>query len=279
MKACLVAICLCFVLCGIAVADAPAKVTLDAKAMAIKDAADSISKQAGVPIVLDPKATGTVTTSLKGADLTQALDVVTKANNLTWKKLDFARKADAKVTLDQLKSGILALANMQLVGLSVEDPATKTSTVFAKDVPAATEAPKPALPEGYAWTTVYVVLAAEPKADDAAAGKDKVAKLAANAAKQMADVASLTPEERKQYYSDFMAAQMKMAPEARQSMLRDQMQAVFGMDQQSRDQFRQDMRAVFSQMPHGAFGGGGGGQRGQGQNQGGQAHGGRNRGN
>jgi hypothetical protein len=271
MKVCMCAIILCFLLTGIAVAQGPAKVTLDAKAMTIKDATDEIAKQSQTAIVLDPKAKGTVTASLNGAELSQALDVVTKSNNLTWKKLEFARKADSKVTLDQLKSGILALASLELVGLSVEDPATKTGAVFAKDIPSAPDTPKLPLPEGYTWTTVYVVLAPEPAADTTAAGKDKVASLANNAAKQMSDVVSLTPEERKQYFTDYMSAQMKMAPEARQSMLRDQMQAVMGMDQQSRDQFRNDMRAVFSNMPHGAMGGGGQGQnhgQGQGQNHG-----------
>lgn len=267
MKVCMCAIILCFLLTGIAVAQAPAKVTLDAKAMAIKDATDEIARQSGTAIVLDPKAKGTVTASLNGAEMSQALDVVTKANNLTWKKLEFARKTDSKVTLDQLKSGILALASMELVGLSVEDPATKTGAVFAKDIPSAPDTPKLPLPEGYTWTTVYVVLAPEPAADPAAAaGKDKVASLATNGVKQMSDVANLNPEERKQYFANVMSAQMKMAPESRQGMLRDQMSAVMGMDQQSRDQFRQDMRAVFSHMPHGATGGGR--TQGQGQNRG-----------
>jgi len=262
----------CFVHAGSAAVDAPGKVTLKADAMAVKDAADEIAKQAGVPIVVDPNAKGTITTSLTDADLAQALDVVTKPNNLTWKKLEFARKTDAKVTLDQLKSSIVALASMELVGLAVEDPATKTGAIFAKDIPAGTDLPKPALPEGYAWTTVYVVLAPEPKTDESAASKDKVSALAQTAAKQMAAIAALSPEERKQFFADYMAAQMKLAPEARQAMLRDQIQAVMSMDQQARDQFRADMRAVFSNMPRGSFGGPGG-DRPQGQGQSGRRRG------
>lgn len=267
MKAAALALLICFVFAAAAAADAPAKVTLKADAMAIKDAADEIAKQAAVPIVVDPRAKGTITTSLTDADLSQALDVITKPNNLTWKKLEFARKADAKVTLDQLKSGIVALASMELLGLAVQDPTTGTGALFAKDIPAGTEVPKPALPEGYSWTTVYVVLAPEPKADESAASKDKVSSLAQTAAKQMAEIAALSPEERKQFFADYMAAQMKLAPEARQAMLRDQIQAVMSMDQQARDQFRADMRAVFSSMPRGSFGGPGGG-RPQGQSQG-----------
>ena len=256
MKTLVCAIILCFLLTGIAVAQAPAKVTLEAKAMAIKDATDEVARQAGAAIVLDPKAKGTVTANLSGADLSQALDVIAKSNSLTWKKLQFARKEDSKVTLDQLKSGILALASMPLMGLSVEDPSTKTGAVFAKDIPSSPDTSKLSLPEGYTWTTVYVILAPEPVAAAASTDKDKLGALSQTGAKQMADVASLTPEERKQYFQNVMSEQMKFTPEVRQALLRDQMQAVMGMDQQSRDQWRQDMRAVF------------GGMRGQGQGQG-----------
>ncbi len=59
MKALVCSIVLCVLLAGAAMAaDAPGKVTLDAKAMAIKDATDQVSKLAGVSIVLDPAANG-----------------------------------------------------------------------------------------------------------------------------------------------------------------------------------------------------------------------------
>jgi len=263
MKALVCAIVLCFVLTSVVVANAPNKVTLDAKAMTIKDATDEVARQSGASIVLDPKAKGTVTANLSEADLGQVLDVITKGNGLTWKKLEFARKTDTKVTLDQLKSGILALASMQLVGLSVEDPATKTNTVFAKDIPAAPEAVKPSLPEGYAWNTVYVVLAPEPVA---APSTDKLADLTKAGTQQLVDVANLTTEERQQYFQSYWMQQMKMTPEARQGMLRDQMQAMRALGPQYTDQFRQDMHSVFGGMR------GQGGSRPQSQGQGGHGN-------
>lgn len=271
MKALVCAIVLCFVLTGIVVAaDAPNKVTLDAKAMTVKDATDQVAKLSGASIVLDPAAKGTVTASLSDADLSQVLDVITKSNNLTWKKLDFARKEDSKVTLDQLKSGILALASMQLVGLSVEDPATKTSTVFARDVPVAPEPAKPALPEGYSWSTVYVVLAAAPVVTPSTdKDKDKLASLTKAGAQQIVDVANLTPEQRQQYFQNQWQQQMSMTPEARQAMIRDQMAAMRNLDPAARDQLRQDFRSVFGgQHGPGLLGGQGQGQGGHG-NQGG----------
>lgn len=263
MKALVCALILCFVLAGaVAAADAPGKVTLDAKAMTIKDAADQVAKQAGVTVVLDPAAKGTVTANMNEADLSQVLDVIAKPNKMTWKKLEFARKEDSKISLEELKSGILALASMQLVGLSVEDPATKTSTVFAKDVPAAPQLAKPALPEGYSWSTVYVMLAPEAVVAKSA-DKDKLAELTKNGTQQIMDVASLSTEERKQYYQTQWLQQMKMTPEARQNMLRDQMQAMRDLDPQYRDQLRQDFRSAFG---HGGPGDALGQNREQGQN-------------
>ncbi len=257
MKALVCAIVLCFVLACVAVADTPNKVTLDAKAMTLKDAADTVSKQAGVSIVLDPKATGTVTANLSNADLSQVLDVMTKGNKLSWKKLQFARSQDSKVSLEQIKSGILALANMPLVGLAVNDPTTKTGTVFAKNMPTEADASSIGLPEGYSWSTVYVVLAPEPVAAPSTTG-NKLADLTKSNSQQLVDVANLSPEERKQYYASQWQQTMNLAPEARQAMLRDQMEAMRNLPQQQRDMLRQDFRSAF-----------GGGQRPQGQNQGG----------
>jgi lysophospholipase L1-like esterase len=187
------------------------------------------------------------------------MDVMTKANNLSWKKLQFARAQDSKVSLDQIKNGILALATMPLVGLAVNDPATKTSAVFAKNMPTEADASKLALPDGYSWTTVYVVLAPEPVATPSSSG-NKLADLNKNCAQQLVDVASLSPEERKQYYANQWQQTMNLSPEARQAMLHDQMQAMRDLPQQQRDELRKDLRSAF---------GGGRGQRPQGQNQGG----------
>jgi len=254
MKAVVCAVILCLLVVSSALAaDAPKKVTLDVKSMAIKDVVTEISKQAGVAVVLDPKAQGSLTATLSDADLSQVLDVLTKSNNLTWKKLQFAKPQDSKVSLDQLKSGILALASMPLVGLAVEDPTGKSSAVVAKDIPGAPDTSKLSLPDGYSWTTVYVVLAPEP----APADKDKVAALSKAEADRIAQLANMTPEERKQFYTNQWMAQLGLAPEARQALMRDQMQALFGLDPQYRNQFMQDMRATFQGM-RGQNGGPGG---------------------
>lgn len=260
MKALLCAIILCLVLAGaVMAADAAAKITLDAKAMPIKDAADLVAKQAGASIILDPKAKGAVTASLNDAELGQVLDALTKSNNLTWKKLQFARKQDTTINLDELKTGILALASMQLVGLSVEDPATKKSAVFAKDIPAAPDASKIGLPEGYSWSTVYVILAPEPvTAATEPTKEDKVAELSKRQADTLFQVANMTTEERSQYYQNQWMAQVNLIPEARQAMLRDQMQAMRNLPPQYRDQLMNDFHEVFRGMR-------GNRQRGEGQ--------------
>lgn len=236
MKALIYAILVCALLTGIATADT-AKLTLDAKAMPVKDAAAEISRQAGVAIVVDPKAGGTVTASLNGANLEQTLDVITKSNNLTWKKLQFARKSDSKVTLDQLKAGILALATMPFVGLSVEDPAARSTALYTKSVPAELNPSKLTLPEGYSWSTVYVVLSPEPPV--APPDKDKPAAAPQQAAAQQ-NIEQQTAEaqKQKQYFKNQLMEQMSLTPAARRSLMRT-------LPPEYRAQLRQDMQAVF----------------------------------
>ena len=227
-------------------ADAPAKVTLDLRDAQLKEAVDDISRQSGASIVVDPKAEGTVTASLDKVELTQALDVVTSTNDLTWKKLQFARQEDSKVSLEQLKSGVLALATMSLVGLSVEDPTTKTSAVFAKDLAASPDVSGIGLPEGYAWTTVYVILAAEtPPGPASATGTADVGTVAKAATQTMLEVANMTPAQRQQFYASELTTQLSLTEDARRAMLRDRMTATFELDPEYRDLLRHDMREVF----------------------------------
>jgi len=240
MRVVVFAIILCCLATSLSFAADPPKINLAANAMTLKDATDEIAKQAGISIVLDPKAKGTITASLNGAEVAQVLDVITKMNNLTWKKLTFARKDASKVSLDQLKSGILALASMPLMGLAVEDPATKTSAVFAKDIPSAPDTANVGLPQGYTWSTVYVVLAPEAPAPVAKA-TDKVKDLGQKQAQSVMDLAMMTPEQRRQVYADQWTAAMRLTPEARQAMLQDQMTAIQGLDSQTRGQLLHDM--------------------------------------
>lgn len=222
------------------------KINLSAQDMPLKDAVDLIGKQAGVNIVLDPKAQCKVTASLTGADLSQTLDVLTKPNNLTWKKLQFAKPSEDKVPLEQLKAAVVTLATVQVVGISVEDPSAKTASVFAKDLPASPDTSAIKLPDGYSWTTVYVVLA--PPEQVATEPQSDVKALSQEESQRMLELANLTPEERQQVFAQQWVAQMSLQPEVRRAIMQDQMRAMFNMDPSYRDQFREDMRAIFQSM-------------------------------
>lgn len=240
MKALVYAIVVWAVLTGTVAADIP-KLTIDAKAMTIKDAAAETSRQSGAAIIVDPKASGTVTASLSGVELDQVLDVMTKSNNLTWKKLQFARKSDSKVTLDQLKAGILAVAAMPFVGLSVEDRSDKSTAVFTRSLPADLTTSKLTLPDGYAWSTVYVVLSPEPP--PAAPNQSRPA------APEKTAITQQTPEQykaaldqQKEYLKNQWMEQMSLTPEARRSLIRH-------LPREDRVQLRKDMEAVFGKKP------------------------------
>lgn len=251
MRSAVVVIAAILVLCTAALAQEPAKVNLDVKEAPIKDVVAQLSAQAGTAIVLDPKAQGNVTISLKEATLSNALDVIAALSKTSWKKLQFAKPTDDTVKLDQVKSAIVALASMPVVGLAVEDPASKTSSVFAKGLPESPSTSGIKLPDGYSWATVYVVLA--PEAEPAVAAKPESSekiKPTANTeeGQRVAEMANMTPQERQRVYASEWAAHVNLPPEARRAMLRDRMQALFNMDPQYRDQMRQDMHSVFHDL-------------------------------
>jgi hypothetical protein len=243
------------------------KITLDAQNMPLKDAIAQMAQQSQASIVLDPKAEGTVTVNLTDVDVSQALDLVTKLNKLTWKKVSFALPEGDTAKLEQIKSAVLALASIPVTGMMVDDPATKQSAVMAKNLPSSPETAAVKLPEGYSWKTFYVVTPPiVAPAPTTAGSKDKLAELTAAQAKTIQDLASLTPEQRQQYYANEIAAQMALTPEARQSLMRDRMEAMHNVGPQYRDQMREDMHAAFGGMhPDGGPGGHGGHHGGNGQ--------------
>lgn len=224
-------------------------ITLDAQQMPAKDAVDAISRQAGVSIVLDPAIKVSITASLNDADIRQALDVIAKPNGLEWRKLQFARPKDSTLHLDELKSAIVALASMSLVGISVEDPATGASAICARNLPAPPDTSAITLPEGYTWSTVYVVL---PSGQLTAKVPSPTAADSAEVSKAETDrvlrLAGLTTEARQQVFQSEWVAQMSLVPEVRRQILRDRMRAMFSLDEQYRNELREDMRSVFQEM-------------------------------
>ena len=58
----------------VALAAGTSGVSLDVQGMDLKHVADEISKQTGMPIVVDPTAHGTLTASVTGIELSKALD-------------------------------------------------------------------------------------------------------------------------------------------------------------------------------------------------------------
>lgn len=223
----------------------PGKVSLDAQNMPIKDAIAQLTQQSQETIVLDPKAEGNITISLTDVEISQALDVITKMNKLTWKKVSFALPEGDTAKLEQVKSAILALATIPVTGLMVEDPATKQSTVMAKNLSAFPDATAMKLPEGYSWKTFYVVTPPIVAVAKTTSGsKSQLAELTGEQAKTVQALAAMTPEERQQYYANEVIAEMSLTPEARQALIKDRRTAMHNLDPQFRDQMKQDQRAA-----------------------------------
>ena len=252
MRIILCALVCVFMLAAIACAAELPKVDLQAKGIELKDAAAQLSSQVGVAIVLDPEAKGTVTAALNDVDLSQALTIICQSNNLTWKKLKFASSENAPVSLDQIKYAIIALKAMPIVAFAVEDPKTGAKAVYSKDMPASSEVPELPLSEGYAWKTIYVILASELTDKDTASAGSSASVNSANAKtatdikiQNTLDLAQLKPEERRQAFANELTAQMTLTPAVRRELFRDQMYSIYDLNPEQRKQYFNDMsRAI-----------------------------------
>ncbi|MCX6344995.1 MAG: hypothetical protein NT018_07960 [Armatimonadetes bacterium] len=216
-------------------------------------AAEQLAKSAGVSIVVDPAIDTKVTLTLNDVELTTALDMLAKTGKATWKKVQYAKQTDSKVTLDQIKSSVLALAAMPLIAVSVDDASGKGASMFTRDLSTSPETSNIKLPEGYAWTTVYAIFAADKpakKTETAAAkpsdvpsiDKEKLDEMGKTAFDKPIDLANMAPADRKRMLQNEMMGYMTLIPEARRQLLRDQMAAVAAMDPAMRNQYRKDLR-------------------------------------
>jgi hypothetical protein len=142
---------------------------------------------------------------------------------------------------------MLALSSLPMVGLSVEDQSTKTTAVYAKELSKSPETSNLQLPEGYTWTTVYVILSPEVAVAQDKSGSD-VARICKDQAQNTIDMANMTPQQRQQVFASEMNTYMTLSPEARQSILADRMRAMFNMSPQDNEQFRQDMRSAMQSL-------------------------------
>ena len=246
----------------IAACAAQAAVTIDANNLPAKDTFDSIAKQASVQVMVDAGVTGSVTAVLKDVTPDQAMDTVTKALKVEWRKIQFAVAADTVVTPDKLKAVVTALAALDVPGLSVADPSSGKITMFAKSQ-ASELMSNVKLPEGQSLKTFYLV--SKPGSDKPAGTASAAATPGAIdpiAGERLSKIAAMPAEDRQRYIRNEFAGEMQLAPDIRVQLWRDRMETLRSLmeDPTMRDQIRGDMRAAGVR----GFGRGGGNRGGQG---------------
>lgn len=229
-------------------ADTSKKVTINAKNLPIGDTLKQLNVQTGCDFIVDPKAKTNVTLSLTDVDLPQALDAITNTNNLIWKKISFANSDDDKPKLEQMESTIIAMSSMPMVAICVEDPATKKTVMYAKDMPSTPDKSVVPLPQNYTWKTVYVIFAKDSLVKKEEDKKDAVTAMCEAQGKLTAEMAKMTSEQRQQVYADEIESMCNYSPEVRQQMMKDRMDAFHNLDQSTKDQLRQDMHSMFGEM-------------------------------
>ena len=254
----------------------PAKISINVKDQTASEVGKLLAEKSGQSIIVDPKIEKKITLGLNELELPKILDMVSTSTEATWKKVQFAKKTDDKVSLDQIKSSILALAAFPMLAVSVEDSSGKSTSMFAKGVPSSNEAPAVKLPEGYTWVTAYVIYLPEKPVDKTASAetkdpKAKVEQMTNEAFNKSVEMAKMSSEERQKVFQNEIAGYMSLAPEARQQVLKDQMSSIFSMTPEVRQKYFEDMRSAMQGMDIPGMGGrqpGGGGGTGGGRNRG-----------
>lgn len=274
MKVIFIVIALSVALCGVVFAEdaaKPTKVSINANDQLLSEVAKTVGESANVSIVVDTMVDARITASASDLELTKALNILSESVSAAWKKVQFAKSSADKVTLDQIKSTIVALAGLPLMAVSIQDSEGKVSSVFAKSVPAKDDTSAIKLPDGYKWATVYVIYAAPKTGEKTASDKADVKDLNKQAMEKASQLSNLSPEERQGYFKNEMAGMMNLAPEVRQSIFKDQMSAMFNSDQTMRDQYMNDFREAMHSLwgNNGGYGGPGGGNFGDGSHRGG----------
>lgn len=222
----------------------------------LSEVAKDIAQQANISIVVDPKADSKITTSVSNIDLAKALDLICKSADASWKKVQLAKSATDKVTLDQLKSSIVALASMPVAAISVQDNEGKSSSVFAKSVPVKDDVSGIKLADGYKWQTFYVIIAktdASSDIEDETASSDsdtekidpeEAKKLAGEGYNKARDLANMSSDERRAAYKNEMMGYMGLTTQARRALMADEINAAKDMDPRFRNQYFKDLRSV-----------------------------------
>lgn len=250
----------------------PAKISINVKDQTASEVGKLLAEKSGQSIIVDPKIEKKITLGLNELELPKILDMVSTSTESTWKKVQFAKKTDDKVSLDQIKSSILALAALPMLAVCVEDSAGKSASMFAKGVPSSNDAPAVKLPEGYTWVTSYVIYIPEKPVDKTASteakdAKEKVDQMTKAAFNKPVEMANMSSEDRQKVFQNEMMGYMTLAPEARQQVLKDQISSIFNMNVDVRQKYFEDMRAAMQGMNFPGMGnrgpGQGGGNRGQ----------------
>lgn len=218
----------------------PAKVTIDAKDMALDQIVMKLSEQAGVQIILDTGVVGSFSGELSDIEIEKLLNLITDANNLKWQKLYAKPDEEGKIPMSNVKAQVEAISILEDTPLVVFDPATGKKTVFArleqKAVDSAVDPGKLGMKEFYFIFKPKDPVKVEEKPEESAA-----AKFGQLRQQQMELFMKMSPEEQKAAIEQEVACIMNMPTEDQVNLMKGFFGAARDMDPQMRDQFRRTM--------------------------------------
>ena len=181
----------------------------------------------------------------------EALDLLTKPLGLTWKKV-YVMKSSRPANGERIAQLVQTVKEVASPGLVVEDPKSRSVTLYLRDLPAA---PDLEAQIHTAWPFLEpVYLISDPKAAEKKPEKPEKPKTAspehfAEMERERMDMfLKMSPDERSKAMQQAMGMVLQTDPAAMQEMMRSGMQAWVQMMQQMTPEQRQQMLTMSVQM-------------------------------
>jgi hypothetical protein len=196
------------------------KVTIEASTTPVADVLADIAKQSKETILLESLVSGNVTATVKDSSMEKALDVVTKALGLQWRKIQVPQGSVLAKDANALAAQMRTVLSLRFPDLIISPEGAGGSFIHVQRELSANQIMK-AVPPAAGFVTVYLVTddrkAYEKELKDES--RKKVAKYVDGSRELMEMFLEMSPEERQAVMRESMNMMTQMDPAAMQEMM------------------------------------------------------------
>ncbi len=195
-------------------------VTLDAANKPVVEVLKQIAETSGETVLVEKLVGGTVTANVKELTAEDAIDAITKASRLQWRRIYVLQGSSLAKDADALAAQMRTVLALRFPDIIIGQEGSGGSFMHVQKATAANELTK-TVPASAGMVAVYLVTddAKAYKKDLADASKKKVAGYIDEQKKMMNTFIEMTPEERMAALKEGMAMSSQVSPELMQEMM------------------------------------------------------------